>query len=597
MRRTSEKHKKWMLHIQNKWPNQKEFNDPLVSSWFEDRALCAFDWQMQSALPSSNLPRQRLAEPYIDYLRGCQLNMLLGEGAVWCLLDADGYLLALDGAIEVKEPLRELGVELGFSFSKSLVGTTAFSMAARTQETALMYCHESYKKALHDYAAVCVPVRNHTGNYFLMVLMDKHHEAGLQSIKPWLERLVQHTSKNLSNVILFESVLDALSEMVCVFNLSGGIRYLNRAARECAKHGMMLINGMETFPIASFFGTSEKETFSVTTSENVITADITRQIIGEHCICFVDIEQTHLRDDDWRRHVMSQLLVKDGYINRVLAQRGKSGLRLFITTEVGSGERYLVDYISRQICNKTLNMLDCLAGFTQRTMNEATKARFVRYLLNANGNMLCLENLELLAPDLQSVLLKILSSGVITDEHGQHKAFSVELIACSSPQYDWDASRLSHLLYLKLSLAQLDLKPLCIDKLRLQKTLSLILEQLSARELVPLSLDSDAQELLMEYHWPGNFLEAFQVLENAALMSNQGLINARDLPERIQNKRTKEYGITDLVEAERNVIANAWKEHGGQVTNVARALGLSRTTLWRKMKKLNLERQDLAESA
>lgn len=253
----------------------------------------------------------------------------------------------------------------------------------------------------------------------------------------------------------------------------------------------------------------------------------------------------------------------------------------------------MTEYIASQLADKELNTLDCLAGFTQRGMCDVIKSRFLCHLLNANGHILFLENIELLAPDLQSLLLNVLSSCVITDENGQHQVFSVDLIACTSPGFDWDSSHLGRLLYLKLSMAQLDLKPLSADKSRLHAALLLMLEKLSAQEGVIITMDDMAREVLLEYHWPGNFLEAFQVLENAVACCEQGVITKKDLPERMKIKKPKEFGATNFVDAERSIIANALREHHGQVAHVAKALGLSRTTLWRKMKKLNLNRQSL----
>ncbi|MGT4070896.1 UNVERIFIED_CONTAM: hypothetical protein I5919_18965 [Aeromonas hydrophila] len=595
MRRTSDKHKKWMLHIQNQWPNQHASSDPLVCSWFEDRMLCAFEWQTQSMSSDILLSRQRDAEPYLDYLKSSNLTALLGDGVSWLLLDAEGFVMGLDSSEAMRSQLCELGIEAGFSFSKALIGTTAFSLAKKANALALMQRHEAYKKALHDFAAVCAPVRNHTGGFFLMVMLDKHVENALAKAQVQVERLTSHESKNLRNVTLFESVLDAMPDMVCVFGLDGAVQYLNRTARNLVRHGMVFVNGFAAFSLHAFFGEALSETLNASSPQSRISVDIQRRHTNGICICFAKITVKSLRDISWRRTVMKQILGKDGYINKVLAQRGNGGLRMLISTEVGSGEHYLVNYIASQLPDKELNTLDCLAGFTQHGICDIIKSRFLRHLLNANGHILCLENIELLAPDLQSLLLNVLSSCVITDENGQHQVFSVDLIACASPEFDWSSSHLGRLLYLKLSMAQLDLKPLSADKSRLQATLLLMLEKLSAQENVVLTMDDKAREVLLEYHWPGNFLEAFQVIENAVARCEQGVIAAKDLPERMKIKNSKEFGATNFADAERSIIANAWREHHGQVANVAKALGLSRTTLWRKMKKLNLNRQSLTE--
>ncbi|KXF81569.1 helix-turn-helix domain-containing protein [Enterovibrio coralii] len=595
MRRSGDRYKKWQLHTQNQWPNRKEAQDPLVQSWWEDRHLCAFDWQIQKKPSADSLLKNRnSASSYLDYLYSAELLSHLGEGAAWCLLDAEGIVLAFLAAPSMRPLVEERGIGEGFNFSKHLVGTTAYSLSKEKNDSALLYCFETYKKSLHAFASVCVPVRNDPRGYSLMVLLDEEHESNLTFALSRLERLARYPSENLSKLTLYGNILDALPQMIFVFNSEGVLRFRNAQAKRNSTSAGLLADGVTVFNYASLIQATESSLVRELPDARV-TVSVKKQYLGEDTLCFVDIKHESVNDDAWKHRVVSQCLAKDSYLEKAIAQRGKTGLRLFLTSEVGSGERYIVNFVSTHLKEKALHTLDCMAGFSGMETAATTKAQFTHCLQRANGNVLCIENIHLLAPDLKGALLKVLSSGLITDADGSLVPLNIDLICCSSSKYDWQESRVSRLLVLMLAGIQLDLKPLSADKTRLDFALETALDELSVREKKHLIVDRTARDVLLNYRWPGNFLELFQVLESAVLHCFNDVVSLDDLPERTKQQPKGGKGFANIIEAERSAIIMAWRENGGRVTKVADALGLSRTTLWRKMKKLEIDRQCLVE--
>lgn len=594
MRSSSDRYKKWLLHIQNNWPNRKASQDPLVCAWIEDKDLCAFDWKMQSISISSPLQNTQYADNYIDHLQSTNLLAVLGESSAWCLLDEKGVVLAMQTSPELKSPLSELGIEAGFCFDKSLIGTTAFSLAQSTNQAAITGHCETYKKALHDMALVCVPVRNDSRGFFLMAMFEKNNETQIVGAKNHLEALTHYPLKTLNNVTLFEDILDGMSEMVFVFDDDNKLKYANQAARKNSRNGRIYVNGIDAFSVSALLGEGESETLSYKADEVRVSAYVRRQYSDDKCICSVRLSSQNIHDENWRQHVLAQCVTKESYLDRFLTLRGKSGLRLFITTEVGAGEHYIIDYIDQQLDTKKLVTVDCLAGFASNEVSAHTRTQFMKLLESANGQILCFENIDLLSPDLQATLLKVLTTGLINDDNGHYQSFSVDLICCSVAGYDWETSRLNRLLYMRLSIAELTLRPLSQDRLRLRSALDKTLEQLSLREGMAIHCDQEALDALMGYHWPGNFLELFQTLESAIHSREHGTITLQALPDRMK-KKPQNAAFVNIADAERNVILTAWRDNNGRAACVARALGVSRTTLWRKMKKFDLSRQVLTD--
>ncbi|MGE5396077.1 MAG: helix-turn-helix domain-containing protein, partial [Chitinophagales bacterium] len=103
-----------------------------------------------------------------------------------------------------------------------------------------------------------------------------------------------------------------------------------------------------------------------------------------------------------------------------------------------------------------------------------------------------------------------------------------------------------------------------------------------------------AMELLLSYDWPGNIREMINVLEGAMNFCQGSMIDIEDLPfflrsAQLQNKIEKSSLLqTSMDDAEKNQLLTALTECNGNRQNTANKLGVSRTTLYRLMKKHNL---------
>jgi transcriptional regulator with PAS, ATPase and Fis domain len=106
----------------------------------------------------------------------------------------------------------------------------------------------------------------------------------------------------------------------------------------------------------------------------------------------------------------------------------------------------------------------------------------------------------------------------------------------------------------------------------------------------------DALALLERYHWPGNVRELQNVVERAVLLGKGSVITAADLPPEIRgsagfisttvNGRT----LKDALEGpERQIIRDVLESNNWNRNATADQLGINRTTLYKKMKRLGLD--------
>jgi transcriptional regulator of acetoin/glycerol metabolism len=103
---------------------------------------------------------------------------------------------------------------------------------------------------------------------------------------------------------------------------------------------------------------------------------------------------------------------------------------------------------------------------------------------------------------------------------------------------------------------------------------------------------------LMRYDWPGNVRELENAIEHAFVICGASVIGRADLPPHILGDRpavqpgragTDPDRLSPLQSSEAVVIREALARNGGNRTATARDLGISRNTLWRKMKSYGIE--------
>jgi len=100
-----------------------------------------------------------------------------------------------------------------------------------------------------------------------------------------------------------------------------------------------------------------------------------------------------------------------------------------------------------------------------------------------------------------------------------------------------------------------------------------------------------ALKILTAPEYPGNIRELSNVVEQAVALAAGPVIEPHDLPEKLRTRETDEVlsPVARLAAAEREVILQLLQARGGNLGMVARDLGISRATLWRRMKEHKIE--------
>ena len=99
----------------------------------------------------------------------------------------------------------------------------------------------------------------------------------------------------------------------------------------------------------------------------------------------------------------------------------------------------------------------------------------------------------------------------------------------------------------------------------------------------------EAQQLLKQYHWPGNVRELQHVIERAVILSEAGELQYDDFMLRLPVSASQDKeGKFNLEELEKNTIREVLRHCSGNMTQAAGLLGITRTSLYRRLEKYGL---------
>jgi PAS domain S-box-containing protein len=231
-----------------------------------------------------------------------------------------------------------------------------------------------------------------------------------------------------------------------------------------------------------------------------------------------------------------------------------------------------------------------------------TGATFERHGLfrEAQGGTLFLDEIGDLSDSLQVKLLRALQEKEIRPVGG-NRSFTVDVRIITATNKDLqelvNKGRFRHDLYYRIAVIPLVIPPLRERPEDILPLAEHFLKKHQKRKTnSPVVLDHSAQMALLTYSWPGNIRELENAVEHALAMANGPTISLDNLPAQNVMPTETNRGETSVsnhsqraIEAEIRMISDTLIRYGGNKTLTAKELGISRTTLWRKITMYGLD--------
>ena len=234
-----------------------------------------------------------------------------------------------------------------------------------------------------------------------------------------------------------------------------------------------------------------------------------------------------------------------------------------------------------------------LFGHVKGAFTDAKTDRAGRFEL-ADGGTLFLDEIANIGLSQQSRLLRVLQTGELERVgSSQTRRVNVRVIAATNADLKAEVSsgRFREDLLFRINTIEIRLPPLRERREDILPLAQYFLGRHSARYGKPRAGFSDAAaQLLRGYDWPGNVRELDHAVERAVLLARLETLEVQDFALTATPGRP---GIAEptgmnLEEMEREAIRQALARHDGNVSLAAKALGLSRSALYRRLQRYGL---------
>ena len=294
-------------------------------------------------------------------------------------------------------------------------------------------------------------------------------------------------------------------------------------------------------------------------------------------------------------------------LHRMVEKIAPTDATVLITGENGTGKDVLANEIHRlsKRFNKAMVSVDIgsitgtlfeseLFGHVKGAFTDAHADHVGKFEL-ANGTTLFLDEIGNIPLNLQAKLLRVLQNRSIT-RVGDTKSIPIDIrLICATNMNLLQMvkeGRFREDLYYRINTVTLQLPPLRERTDEIKPLVELFLTRFAEkyhREVK--SIDDEALQLLQRCQWKGNIRELQNCIEKAVILSEGERIQAKDLqinPADLKDATELSANQESLENAEEKVIRAAMKKYNGNLSLVAKALNISRPTLYNRLKKYGI---------
>jgi DNA-binding NtrC family response regulator len=289
---------------------------------------------------------------------------------------------------------------------------------------------------------------------------------------------------------------------------------------------------------------------------------------------------------------------------RLVANVGPSDANVLITGEPGTGKEVvaLTLHAISPRASKPMVTVNAgglpegvfeseLFGHVRGAFTDAKADRVGRFEL-ADGSTLFLDEIANISATQQAKLLRVLQTGEL-ERVGSSRTRQVDVRIVSATNADLNAEvAAGHFradLQFRLNTIEIHLPPLRDRREDIPLLASHFLGRHAQRYRKPLAaFDPAAMQALLDHPWPGNIRELDHAVERSVLMAQGDTVKAADLGLRQSREGAPRLEDMSLEDVEFSLIKKALARFDGNVSHAAKALGLSRSALYRRLQRFGL---------
>ena len=572
--------------------------------------------------------RERLQQ--VLHIAGTEMTslhqQLSGAGHAVLLTDARGVILNCVTAPAERKIFERAGLWLGADWSEACEGTNGIGTCLVERQSLTIHQDEHFRGRHTGLTCSASPVFDPHGE--LLAVLDvssARHDVSRQSQFHTMA-LVNLSAKMIEscyflryfdNQWLLRFHLQAesvglFSEGLLAFDGEGRISAVNQSALNLLGH---IRGGLLGKPVEAFFDCSLDELLG-RASINASASWPLRTRDGRNLFALLRGQSRSIAAPIIKSPVTPQQSRPAGIClgDTSLQEDFRKALRVFerdvpllINGETGSGKEAFAKAVhnASQRCEKAFVALNCAAipeslieselfGYRGGSFTGARKEGMRGKLQQADGGTLFLDEIGDMPLALQTRLLRVLEDRQVVPIGGEPEAVDVRIISATHRNLlgrVQDGSFREDLYY------RLNGLEVALPALRERTDKSQLLDFLLAEEAGSdaVLIEEPARQALLGFAWPGNVRQLRNVLRTLAALCDCGRIGLADLPAMIrqalpQTDMAPAPSEHPLEDAERLALLNALEQTRWHMTHTAEQLGVSRNTLYRKLRKHGLSR-------
>ncbi len=575
-----------------------------------------------------------IMEDIYQFIENTHTNVILVNSAGY-VLDAVGDTGVIAEGVR-PEQLR------GLSLAEAEVGTNAFGLSILERIPISVHGAEHYRRVFHKFGDAAAPIFDISGKLLgalgILTSAENFHPhalgiavAGARAIEAQRQsdQLLVEQNSQLGRL---NAILDTISEGILVWNAEGVVIHANPAATELLGITRSHLMGD---PLEAHVRLPEFVREAIAQHDPLTDVEIELLAAGKPLHCVLSLRFVHTEEQvravvailrgaaTVRRLVQRQTSAQTDFtltdftgtsaviqkVQRMAQNAAAARAPILLRGEAGTGKNLLARAIHNQsprrdgpflvyACRSVPAELSLaeLSGYAQGFFSDHPEGRPSKFELAEEGT-LYFQNVDALPIEAQNVLLNYLELGIV-QRMGSSRPLNVDvrIIASCAVPLEKRVAEGSFLadLYYRLSAFEITLPPLRERKEDLPMLIQQILQRLERQYRHPFYLHPESLELLQRYPWPGNVRELETALTRAAVqVTPQEEIAPHHLPAHIRHSQNQipvpaTPQVISLDQAEREAILRAAQACRGNLTQMAKILGVGRTTVWRQVKRYNI---------
>src|ERR1700733_5104086 len=289
----------------------------------------------------------------------------------------------------------------------------------------------------------------------------------------------------------------------------------------------------------------------------------------------------------------------------IIGRIGPSDANVLITGEHGTGKEVVANTLHALSPRASTPMVTVnagglsegvfeseLFGHVKGAFTDARSDRVGRFELADNGTLF-LDEIANVPLKLQAKLLRVLETGELERVGSSStRRGAVRVIAATNVDVNAEAAagRFRQDLLFRLNTIEIHLPPLRERREDIELLAHHFLRNYAQRYRKTISgFDSVATQVLHEHPWPGNVRELDHAIERGVLLATGPQVKAADLGLRAASGAAAKLEEMSLDDVEHHLIQRTLSRYDGNVSQAAKALGLSRSAMYRRLQKHGLE--------